>query len=268
MRRKRRFGIALALVAIVAVAASAAVVKARDSSADADRLALQKRFAELAGVKGAVPWGTNGLSISGEAEVNGNGPAQEEYENRAYPAAAIAHAQTLRGIRAAKEAARRAGVKLPSRWREVGPETLQVGRLGTQHFGLPTQWSGRVSAMAVDTRRCNERSCRLYIGAAGGGVWRTGNALARRVNWKEISDGLDSTSIGTAPDRSRPTEAARRSTSARASRTAPARTRRGSASTSRRTAATAGRSSRAACPPPRTAESAGSRSTRPTRTGS
>ena len=66
MRRKRRLAVALALIVVLAVAASAAVVKARDTStAASDRLALQKRFAEIAGVKGAVPWGTNGLSISG-----------------------------------------------------------------------------------------------------------------------------------------------------------------------------------------------------------
>nr|MBA2332393.1 hypothetical protein [Actinomycetota bacterium] len=119
---------ALALIAVLTVAAFAAVVKARETStASADRLALQKRFAELAGVKGAVPWGTNGLSISGEAEVNGNGPAQQEYENRAYPAQAISHAQTVTAIRAAKAAAGRGGAKL-SKWREVGPDTLQVGR--------------------------------------------------------------------------------------------------------------------------------------------
>jgi len=196
MRRKRRLAVALALIALLTTAAAAAFVQGRDTSEASDRLTLQKRFAELAGVKGAVPWGTNGLSISGEAEVNGNGPAQQEYENRAYPAQAISHAQTVTAIRAAKAAAGRGGAKL-SKWREVGPDTLQVGRLGTQHFGAPTQWSGRVSAMAVDSRHCNASACRLYIGAAGGGVWVTGNALAERANWREISKGLDTTSIGT-----------------------------------------------------------------------
>ena len=144
MRRKRKLAVALALIPILAVAASAAVVKARDTStAASDRLALQKRFAEIAGVKGAVPWGTNGLSISGEAEVNGNGPAQEEYENRAFPAQAISHAQTVTAIRAAKAAAARSGPKL-SKWRQVGSETLEVGRLGPSTSACPP--SGRAGS--------------------------------------------------------------------------------------------------------------------------
>jgi hypothetical protein len=196
MRRKRRMATG-ALAVLVLVAASAAVVTARPDAAQDDRLMLQKRFAELAGIKGAVPWGTNGLSSSGEAEVNGNGPAQQEYENRAYPAGAVAHAQTLTAIKAAKAAARRAGAKLPSKWELVGSDTLEVGQLGTQHFGAPTQWSGRISAMAVDSRHCNASACKLYVGAAGGGVWVTNNALAQRANWRSISTGLDTTSIGT-----------------------------------------------------------------------
>ena len=50
--------------------------------------------------------------------------------------------------------------------------------------------------MAVDTRHCSASACKLYIGAAGGGVWRTNNATAERPNWKELSTGMDSQAIG------------------------------------------------------------------------
>ena len=36
------------------------------------------------------------------------------------------------------------------RWQEVGPFTLNVAREATQNNGLTTQWSGRMTAMAVD----------------------------------------------------------------------------------------------------------------------
>ena len=63
------------------------------------------------------------------------------------------------------------------RWDFLGPETLDVDRLGTQSFIKPTQWSGRVTALAVDPK-CKPQECTLYVGAAGGGVWRSKNALA------------------------------------------------------------------------------------------
>ena len=119
----------------------------------------------------------------------------EAYANRAYPQNAIAFQQTLGAITAAKRLKSR-GASYPSKWVDVGPDTMQVAQLGTQHWGRPTQWSGRVSAMAVDTRHCSASACKLYIGAAGGGVWRTNNALAERPNWKELSTGMDSQAIG------------------------------------------------------------------------
>jgi hypothetical protein len=36
----------------------------------------------------------------------------------------------------------------------------------------------------------------LYVGAAGGGVWRSDNALSRHPHWKPLTDGLDTTSVG------------------------------------------------------------------------
>ena len=44
--------------------------------------------------------------------------------------------------------------------------------------------------------KCDSHQCRLYVGAAGGGVWRTDNALSRNPHWKSLDRGLDTTSIG------------------------------------------------------------------------
>ena len=81
------------------------------------------------------------------------------------------------------------------RWEEVGPFTLDVAREATQNNGLTTEWSGRMTAMAVDPK-CDSHDCRLYVGAAGGGVWRTDDALDRNPRWKPLERGLDTTSIG------------------------------------------------------------------------
>ena len=130
-----------------------------------------------------------------EGEESPTAAEAEAYADRAYPQNAIAFQQTLGAITASKKLKSR-GSKFPGKWVDVGPDTMQVAQLGTQHWGRPTQWSGRVSAMAVDTRHCGTSACKLYIGAAGGGVWRTNNALAERPNWKELSTGMDSQAIG------------------------------------------------------------------------
>ena len=87
------------------------------------------------------------------------------------------------------------GATLSPKWDAVGPTTLDVDRLGTQTYQRGTQWSGRITAMAVDPK-CKPQTCTLYIGAAGGGLWRTTNALAPNPNWKFISDDVPSNAVG------------------------------------------------------------------------
>jgi hypothetical protein len=55
--------------------------------------------------------------------------------------------------------------------------------------------SGRTIAMAIDPR-CTNARCRLWIGAAGGGVWRTDKAL-QGAKWEFLSGGFDTNAIGT-----------------------------------------------------------------------
>jgi hypothetical protein len=183
-----------ALAAVVAIAAAVAAVLTADRGAQVQTApTLNPRFAELAEAK---PWNALQGSDTEAGEAGGvAGPAQEAYENRAYPETTIALAQTKAAVAAAK-AVKSRGSKAPKKWDEVGPDTMNVTQLGTQHFGRPTQWAGRVSALAVDTRHCSVEACVLYVGAAGGGVWRTNNALAQRPNWKDLSDGLDTLAIG------------------------------------------------------------------------
>src|SRR5262245_48656970 len=125
---------------------------------------------------------------------DGESEAGEDYSSRAYPADAITFAQTQRAIADAKKV-KGHGAKMNSKWQSLGPETLNVDRLGTQTYLRPTQWSGRVTALTVDPK-CKPQTCTLYVGAAGGGVWRSKNALAPRPSWKPISDDIPSNAIG------------------------------------------------------------------------
>jgi hypothetical protein len=133
-----------------------------------------------------------GSNESGEAE---RSAAREDYANRAYPSDTIAFAQTQGAITAGKKVKGK-GSNLDAKWKELGPDTLNVGQFGTQNLMVPTEWTGRIAALAVDPRHCKDDHCRLFIGSAGGGVWMTNNALAKRPHWHERNDGLDSRAIG------------------------------------------------------------------------
>jgi len=54
--------------------------------------------------------------------------------------------------------------------------------------------SGRVTAMAI-APTCSANNCRLYVAAAGGGVWRTDKAL-NGSNWEFVSDSFGTNAIG------------------------------------------------------------------------
>jgi hypothetical protein len=61
-----------------------------------------------------------------------------------------------------------------------------------------TIYSGRATAIAV-AANCSPGlgNCTVFIGAAGGGVWKTTNALDPTPTWTNVSDGqIPSTAIG------------------------------------------------------------------------
>jgi hypothetical protein len=155
-----------------------------------------------------------------------DGPAQEAYDNRAYPSKWIgAHEQ--RAARAAANAIRKGGKDTSSAL--ISPSSLPLssplisltsypatawqpvagGPAGVPASGIvvnestggtsPTIFSGRATAIAVDPScKANPPAgCTVFIGAAGGGVWKTNNALAATPTWTQVSDGkIPSNAIG------------------------------------------------------------------------
>ena len=136
-----------------------------------------------------------------------NGPSQESYDQRAYPREAIATTQQQAAQRAGLAATQRArtaegrgvlnhalGASATNSWLPVGPEGgLQVPQ--STYTGQPAFVSGRATSLAVgDT--CTPSSCLLFVGTAGGGVWRTTNALATIPTWTAIGKDIPSTAIG------------------------------------------------------------------------
>jgi photosystem II stability/assembly factor-like uncharacterized protein len=76
-------------------------------------------------------------------------------------------------------------------WVSLGPLTLQ-------NAGSDVTTSGRVSTLAISPRCTRNGACRLWVGTAGGGVWRSDDALNDTdPKWQWIGKGLGTNSIGT-----------------------------------------------------------------------
>src|SRR5438128_2506949 len=139
------------------------------------------------------------LSQSGEPESTRihNGRAQEDYDNRAYPKKWIRAAQQLAAANAAKAIANLPPAT-PASWQNLGPSGVPADAIVVNESTAGTSatvFGGRTTAIAV-APTCNSSSCVVFIGAAGGGVWKTSNALASTPSWSPANNGIPSNAIG------------------------------------------------------------------------
>jgi hypothetical protein len=133
------------------------------------------------------PGGRGGLTRSGEPEGSRihDGRAQEHYDNRAYPRKWIDAAQQVAAANAANAIAALSPA-LATPWTEVGPSGIPADALvAGESTGATagTIYSGRATAIAVSPTCKQSGGCTVFIGAAGGGVWKTTNALAPTPTW-------------------------------------------------------------------------------------
>src|SRR6266511_416202 len=154
----------------------------------------------------------------GEANREGpDSPAAEQVEDRAYPRTYVDDRLALQGKRSFKRlpgalprsafrstASFKDGLAAaPRSWRVLGPVNPEVAPEASQFFdpstanGATTTQSGRVTAMAIDPN-CGRpgRGCRLWGAAAGGGNWRTNDALSRRPRWIAPPGALPTNAFG------------------------------------------------------------------------
>jgi hypothetical protein len=77
-------------------------------------------------------------------------------------------------------------------WSSLGPlSTAEGGASGSGNF------SGRVSALAISPACALDGPCRLWVGTAGGGVWRSDDAMnTDDPGWRWIGQGLGTNNIG------------------------------------------------------------------------
>jgi hypothetical protein len=142
----------------------------------------------------------NKLAMPGpERDAGPTAAAEEAYANRAYPAAYIPFSATLNTRAAFKNVQTRSNSNPASNigtWNLIGPSTTNFPDVLT-FSGAPYVDSGRVTALVIDPN-CTNNTCRVWMAAAGGGVWRTTNALsASGPTWTFISGSFATNAIGT-----------------------------------------------------------------------
>ena len=132
----------------------------------------------------------------GESEAL-DGPAQAAYDDLAYPAQSIAPAQQIAAANAASAIGRLPGGK-STNWQEVGPAGVPASaQVASESTGASTgtTYGGRTTAIAISPD-CHANDCKIFIGAAGGGVWEADNALGPQLNWHPSGKGIPSNAIG------------------------------------------------------------------------
>jgi hypothetical protein len=126
--------------------------------------------------------------------------AEEDYFRRAYPFDYIPVS--------ARQAARKTwttfgenkfkggnNANQPFRWDLIGPTHATMPGLLT-FSGAQFREAGRTTAVAISPT-CNRSNCRLWVGAAGGGIWRTDNPLSPDPYWVFTSQDFKTNAIGT-----------------------------------------------------------------------
>ena len=191
LRSHLRLSIAGTLVLVGAVAGIA--IKTSISNA---RPAV-RGFAWKKGNPDATKAMENKRALFGATEVRGlYTPAVEEFLKRAYPSDEVSPEATIgawNGWASINSNRHSAGT-----WQLVGPSIAQVpGVLNALGDSAPYITAGRVTSMAL-APNCTEGNCRLYVAAAGGGVWRTEKALHTNPSqkWQYISGSFGTNAIG------------------------------------------------------------------------
>ena len=205
MTRRRRQYLAGLVVALLAVTigivglnnAGSASPGGRATTASDGELtpALENRIAKL---KKATP-GNDGMAPEGPGSA-----ADAEFAERAYPADTIKVSQ----MDAAKKAVDRAenrpflagkGEARKSTWTNVGPSrALYPDTPFRDSFNyVPNDYvaGGRTTSITISDR-CRPADCRAWVTPAGGGVWRTADALAAQPVWKYLGGPLGINAAG------------------------------------------------------------------------
>ena len=196
MTRRRRHALVAAVVALVAISALIATVtlSGTTAAAPAGGGELPSAFGQHLGNLRAAPHST-GLGGPSSWE-------EQQDEARAYPAEGVAYswiAAARSGWQSAKGRPFASGKGSKGTWVSVGPSTalypLSPFRTRTDYVAGEYVAGGRTTGLAIAST-CKPGNCRLWAATAGGGIWRTDNALAGTPKWEFLSGSFELNAIG------------------------------------------------------------------------
>lgn len=124
--------------------------------------------------------------------------AEEDFANRAYPGTDIPLTATRNAHAAYRQVQGRGGDDdQPNQWTLIGPSGVNFPNVLT-FSGANYIDSGRITALVLSPN-CGEDQCSLYVGAAGGGIWRTNEPFNTRGSqrWEFLSGSFGTNAIGT-----------------------------------------------------------------------
>src|SRR5262245_18898935 len=188
--RTRRRTLALAATLLVAVGASIGAVRLAKTSST--------HSTKLGGINFALKGDPD--SAAAKAGIANEGPsgsyAAREEAQRAYPADAVPFEATENSL--STFASLKGNGKGPGSWQQIGPTQAKYPAFLNQFLAGGKEYtaSGRVTALAL--AGCKKNGvCKLYLGAAGGGVWRSDTAKdTGNTNWTYTSGSIGTNAIG------------------------------------------------------------------------
>jgi len=197
--RVARWAVGAALVAATAVIAGALVVPGlrwtdgeRALTAEKDVPPMLARHLDK--VKETLPGFESSEGPGSAAEAN--------FAQRAFPDSDIPLARIATARAAAATLQKRGfpkGKGRPGTWVSIGPSNAVYPFFPLRDFTnyVPNEYvaGGRTTAIALASD-CVPGHCRLYAGPAGGGLWRTDNALTGQPSWTYLSTPFEINSIG------------------------------------------------------------------------
>ena len=191
--RKRHIRPALAVIAVLAVLAAGVV----GGLASTGKLSANRGGAGATALNRKADPDASAKATPGEARGPGSVQAEQEaYEQRAYPASEISFQATVNAQKAWTKLKGNKGKNKAGQWTLAGPSQANYPAVLT-FSGADYTTSGRVTALAIDPN-CSQSKCRVWMGAAGGGVWRTNNGLSGNgASWEFLSGSFGTNAIGT-----------------------------------------------------------------------
>src|SRR5436190_4278269 len=182
---------AAAAMAFVAGGDTLVTIGNRSSSFLQDRLATAKIAVERDEVLRSAH------TVPGEGPIGG----YEAYKSaaRTYPANVIPPSMVQNAKKTfdkiATQSAKQSGPNSNNHWQSYGPIQTSV-QPGVLSFSGATNATASRDTALVIAPTCVPGNCRLWVGSAGGGVWRTDDALAADPSWTWLTGVLALNSVG------------------------------------------------------------------------